>query len=63
MYYEINVSFKGSHFFATHERSLQTIDAAMNMFKIFNIKFPKSEGFELELTKWTKCGERITSTK
>ncbi|KEK23862.1 hypothetical protein [Bacillus gaemokensis] len=59
MYYEINVSLKGMHFFATAERSINTpckLEAVVN---VFREKFPESEGFKISVTEWRKQGKII----
>lgn len=56
MYYEINVSLRGTHFFATAERS---ITDSIKLLKVYNqiaAKFTKDEGFELSVTKWENRG-------
>lgn len=59
MYYEINVSLKGKHLFATHERSIVNNDEYRKVMEIFEEKFPKSEGFNISVTKWELKGEII----
>lgn len=59
MYYEINVSKNGQHYFATHERSLTYIEEAEAMLDHFTQLFPAAEGYELQLTCWQTSGQRI----
>ena len=59
MYYEINVSFNGSHFFATHERSITTEDKLKKVLAVLQEKFQSKEGFEISITYWQKTGEEI----
>lgn len=59
MYYEINVSLKGWHFFATSERSIQTEDKLRKILKIFLKTFPQTEGYEISITKFPQIGEGI----
>ena len=47
MYYEINVSLNGRHFFATDKRSITTKKALKEVYTILKEKFPHEEGFEL----------------
>lgn len=59
MYYEINVTLNGKHFFATAERSITNRWDLNNKLKIFIDKFPKEEGFEISVTKWEKVGVTV----
>lgn len=59
MYYEINVALNGRHFFATHERSLNTWSKAMEVWKVFVEKFPRSEGYEVTMTEKKVHGQKI----
>lgn len=59
MYYEINVSLKGKHLFATHERSLQNKDDLLKVAKLFKEKFPEEEGYQLTATFYREEGVRI----
>lgn len=45
MYYEINVSLNGRHFFATAPRSITYHELAKEMVKLFIEKFPVEEGY------------------
>lgn len=51
MYYEINVSLYGSHYFATAERSLTFRSKALMMAEKFRIIYPSSEGWKVSLVK------------
>lgn len=59
MYYEINVSKNGRHFFATAERSITNLTQAEAMYMIFKEKFPESEGYQISVTQWNKVGKSI----
>lgn len=59
MYYEMNVSFKGQHFFATSERSGIDKYHASDVFMQLQKRFPASEGFEVTCTKWSCSGKDI----
>lgn len=59
MYYEINVTLNGKHFFATAERSITNRGDLNNKLKIFIDKFPKEEGYEISVTKWEKVGVTV----
>jgi hypothetical protein len=58
--YEINVSFLGSHFFATHGRSLTDQQLADKCYWVFKNKFPTEEGYEVSMTRYTGSGESYT---
>ena len=51
MYYEINVALKGTHFFATDERSLTTTSEMKYVLSVFKKKFQKEEGYEITVKK------------
>lgn len=60
MYYEINVSKNGMHYFATAERSLTEEAKALEVYwDLFN-RFPASEGFKLMLSRNECIGRYIT---
>lgn len=59
MYYEINVSLNGKHFFATSERSITNPWDLREKLKVFIRKFPESEGYKLSVTKWEKVGQEL----
>lgn len=62
MYYEINVALNGRHFFATHDRSLNTWNKAMEVWNVFVKKFPRSEGYEVTMTEKKVTGQKIDMT-
>ena len=45
MYYEINVSLNGRHFFATDKRSITNKRALKEVYTILEEKFPIEEGY------------------
>jgi hypothetical protein len=59
MVYEINIAKNGQHYFATHERSISTIEKATEIHEKLSKVFPESEGYKLSLTKWEKIGKEI----
>ena len=59
MYYEINVTLNGKHFFATAERSITNRWDLNNKLKIFIDKFPMEEGYEISVSKWEKVGVTV----
>ena len=63
MYYEINVSLNGKHFFATAERSITNPWDLKDKLNIFIEKFPESEGYKISVTKWEKVGQDMDIDK
>lgn len=59
MYYEINVCLNGKHLFATAERSITGRWELEKVYNIFKEKFPKEEGYELNVIMYSKVGEYI----
>lgn len=59
MYYEINVSLNGKHFFATHERSIADKWTLKEVYNVFVEKFPKEEGYEISVTLYETFGTHI----
>lgn len=59
MYYEINVSLNGSHFFATHERSITTRTKLKQVYESLLKAFPQSEGYEISISLNSVIGEFI----
>ena len=62
MYYEINVSKNGQHYFATAERSIRCIAQAEKMFEHFCDLFPATDGYQITVTRYQKTGERVFET-
>jgi len=60
MFYELNVSLNGSHYFATHERSLTNKADAKAAYTHFKALFPQSEGYKVSAQKCCKMGEDVT---
>lgn len=56
-YYEINVSYKGTHLFATAERSIETEARYQQILSIIEEKFPEDKGFEVSATHWKAVGK------
>lgn len=59
MYYEINVSLNGKHFFAIAERSINSEAKMKEMYELFAEKFPEAEGYKIDVTKWEHIGKPI----
>lgn len=62
MYYEINVSKDGKHYFATAERSIITPDKAKAVYKHFLRLFPAHAGYRVDVTKYETIGTRLDWT-
>lgn len=61
MWYEINVSKDGQHYFATHERSITTIDKAMEIRDRLKQSMSEEEGFKYTITQLQKVGIQISN--
>ena len=59
MYYVINVSQHGVHYFATHERSIRTEEQARVMFEHFSDLFPAGDGYQIRVTGYEKMGKTV----
>jgi hypothetical protein len=59
MYYEINVSLNGKHFFATHKRSVTTERECARLYVEFERAFPAREGYNLIVTRREEIGTGI----
>lgn len=59
MYYEINVSLNGRHFFATAERSITNKWKLEEIYKVFKKKFPKEEGYDITVSYIETYGKHI----
>lgn len=58
MYYEINVALNGKHLFATHERSIRSEWKLLQVLRIFEEKFPESDGYSILVTEcWKEIKE------
>lgn len=59
MYYEINVSKNGKHFFATSERSITSEDKLNEVYGELKRAFPVSDGYKMNVTYWEKQGQSV----
>lgn len=59
MYYEINVCYNGEHMFATHQRSIRSRAELCRVYEQFQVKFPESEGYRMDITQWVETGKPI----
>lgn len=63
MYYELNVSLNGLHYFATAERSIASEENAKEMYYDFKKRFPEKDGFKITCTYWKQSGQFVTFEK
>lgn len=59
MYYEINVSLKGRHFFATAKRSITDSHHLITVLQAFIKRFPISEGWKLGVNYYPECSTGV----
>lgn len=59
MYYEINVSLNGRHFFATDKRSITNERALKEVYPIIKEKFPQEEGYDILVSRTETTGRYI----
>lgn len=57
MYWTINVSLNGTHFFATGDHSISTDRQLKPVLKTIIEKFPESEGYKVTATFWRNSGD------
>lgn len=60
MYYEINVSKNGKHFFATSERSITTQWELKEVYSALSTAFKEEDGYKLDVTRWESAGHTVT---
>jgi hypothetical protein len=59
MFYEINVSLNGVHYFATSERSITTHEKMLSVYQSLRAAFPPGDGFEISVTEWRRVGTAV----
>ena len=59
MWYEINVSRNGKHYFATDKKSITTLARALDVRERLKKAMPEEEGFRYTITQWQKTGMEI----
>lgn len=59
MYYEINVSLNGTHFFATAERSITDKTKLKIVHRELTQRFPESDGFSITTSVNHKAGRYL----
>jgi hypothetical protein len=60
MYYEINVSLNGQHFFATAERSIHDMEKLLLVFESLRHRFSTKDGYEITISERTNSGRTMT---
>jgi HKD family nuclease len=60
MHYEINVAKNGKHVFATHERSLSTLEQTSEVVSRLELAFPKAEGYAISVSEICTIGKAIS---
>ena len=58
-YYRINVSRNGRYVFATEQGGITYEEDAIKVFELFKEKFPESEGYKIDVTKWEGRGKHM----
>jgi hypothetical protein len=59
MYYEINISRRGSHLFATAPRSVTDRETFKEVMQVLKQKFPIAEGYKIEAWRCTNSMESV----
>lgn len=57
LFYQINVSLNGQHFFETDINSIPNKTTMEKVYKVFKEKFPIEEGYDILV--WDKVGKFI----
>jgi len=60
MHYEINVSHKGRHLFATHPRSLTHKVEADALFEEFQKLFPADDGYTVRMYRCERSAQLVS---
>ena len=63
MYYEINISKNGTHYFATSKRSLSAESQTKELYLKFKKFFPEEEGYRISVAHYSLVGEHIDVSK
>lgn len=59
MYYEINVSKNGQHFFATAERSIRSMEELQRVYPEIARLFTAADGYEINVRRCYLHGEEM----
>jgi hypothetical protein len=60
MYYEINVSLNGKHFFATAERSIISAERCLDVYDALSLRFHKIDGYEIVISRVERKGRYLS---
>jgi hypothetical protein len=60
MHYEVNVSLRGRHLFATHARSATNEAEARRVYAHLRAAFPSRDGYDVDITRWEETGRNVT---
>lgn len=63
MYYEINISLNGVHFFATSNRSITTEDKLKVVYNKLKNAFDEKDGYEFTIREYQTIGTEIDINK
>lgn len=63
MYYEINVTLNGRHFFATSERSITNEHKLKEVYDVLKERFSNEDGYNITITKYETVGKPINMEK
>lgn len=63
MYYEINVSLNGRHFFATAKRSITTTSDLKKVYPVIKAKFPEEEGYKIMVSEHPEVFKYIDTSE
>ncbi len=63
MYYEINVSLNGRHFFATAKRSITSQSDLKKVYPAIKAKFPEEEGYKLTVMEYPQIARGIDTSE
>lgn len=63
MYYEINVTLYGKHFFATAERSITDLDSLKRVYCTLAARFTSKDGFSLSVKLVKISGHSIDTSE
>lgn len=63
MYYEINISLNGQHFFATSNRSITDSHKLKIVYGVLKEKFPNDDGYKITVTRYETVGKPIDMEK
>ena len=63
MYYDVNISLNGRHFFATADRSITDREKLRQVLPVLVRSFPRTSGYEISVTQRIETGHFINFDK